>query len=139
MEENERGRILNMLRDGKITVDEADKLLQALGSREHPAENVILKDARGRKPKRLKVIVDSESDGNQKNTKVNLTIPISLIRAAGPIVLKNMPYEAQQKLDEMGIDIGQILIEIDNLVENGLDEDIVNVDSEGDKVRIYVE
>lgn len=140
MEINDRSRILSMLQSGKITVEEADKLLDALGTREQATEIVPLKDSRGRKPKKLKVVVDTDNNGDQKSAKVNISIPFSLIRTIGPIAIKNMPKEAKQKLDESGVDIEQILADIDSIAENGLDEDIVNVDTaEGEKVRIYFE
>ncbi len=141
MEDNEKTRILNMLKDGKITVDEALKLLEAIETRENPSGNsVVLKDSRGRKAKKLRVVVDAKNEKSEKNDKVNISIPLSIIKTVGPLVLKGMPKESKQKLEESGVDLAQILADIDNLVESGLDEDIVNVDTaDGDKVRIYFE
>lgn len=141
MEDNEKTRILNMLKDGKITVDEALKLLEAIETRENPSENsVILKDSRGRKAKKLRVVVDAKNENSEKKDKVNISIPISIIKTVGPLILKSMPKESKQKLEESGVDLAQILADIDSLVESGLDEDIVNVDTaDGDKVRIYFE
>jgi hypothetical protein len=140
MEDNDRSRILNMVKDGKITIDEAEKLLDALEGRSQPADSVPLKDNRGRKPKKLRVMVDS---GNSKDAKVNVNIPISLVRTVGPLVFKNMPKEAKEKLEESGVDLAAIFNDIEKLLEDGLEEDIVNIDSgeNGDKskVRIYVE
>lgn len=141
MDENERNRILCMLRDGKVTVEEAQQLLSALdGQNRKTEEPILLKDTRGRKPKKLRVLVDS---GDNKDAKVNINVPISLIRTVGPIVAKNMPKDARQKLDEQGVDLEQIFRDVENLVDSGLDEDIVNIDTGEDgnntKVRIYVE
>lgn len=141
MEENDRSRILQMLKDGKITVEEADQLLGALDSQ--PAEKVAVKDARGRKHSKLKVLVDAEGDHKNGNAKVNVNIPLSLVRTVGPIVAKNMPREAKEKLDQQGINLEQIFNDVETMIDNGLEEDIVNIDvgDEGNKakVRIYVE
>lgn len=140
MEVNDRSRILNMLQSGKITVEEADKLLEALGSREQLPEAVAFKDTRGRKPKKLRVVVDSGKDGNQNNAKVNISIPFSIIKTVGPAIIKNLPRDAKQKLDESGVDIEQIILDVESIAENGLNEDIVNVDTgDGEKIRIYLE
>ena len=130
MGENERTRILNMLKEGKITVEDAEKLLSALniGSEEEKVtpETVALKDNRGRKPKRLRISVDA-GDGGDK-AKVNVNLPVSLIKTLGPIAVNNMPREAKEELDRQGIDITSILADIDSLLSSGMDEDIVNID-----------
>jgi hypothetical protein len=51
-----------------------------------------------------------------------------------------MPKEAKQELDASGIDFEQLLADIETMIDSGMEEDIVNVDTgEGEKVRIYVE
>ena len=142
MEENEKTRILNMLKDGKISVEEAQNLLEAIGSpnTQQPDDIINIKDTRGRKPKKLKVQVDS---GNGYDAKVNVNLPISLVRTVGPMVVKNMPTEAKKKLEESGVDLQAIFDDIEKLAESGMEEDIVNIDAGKDgidaKVRVYFE
>jgi TPP-dependent indolepyruvate ferredoxin oxidoreductase alpha subunit len=102
---NERKRILEMLGDGKITAEEAEKLLDALKSRENPTalETVELKDKRGRKPTKLRVNIDSKE--NSKKAKVNVSIPIALIRTLGPFYAKNLPKEAKEELDKNEVSV----------------------------------
>lgn len=148
MNGNEKTRILNLLRDGAITTEEAEQLLDALEKREQPeepaAEPVVLKDNRGRKPKKLRILVDSD-EANKGKSKVNVSIPISLIRALGPIASSSIPKKTRLELEQQGIDVAAILAEVEELIESGTDEDFINVDSgdgEGEgnsKVRIYVE
>jgi small-conductance mechanosensitive channel len=147
MGNNEKARILNLLRDGAITTDEAERLLDALEERqteELEPEPVVMKDHRGRKPKKLRIVVDSNEEKKGKS-KVNVSIPISLLRTLGPIALSSIPKKTKQELDEQGIDIAAILAQVEEMIESGTDEDFVNVDSgdnEGEgtsKVRIYVE
>lgn len=144
MSEDERNRILAMLSEGKITVDEAERLLDALGAKQPAEENIQIKDNRGRRPKKLRVIVDaSGNDGSNQNAKVNVNIPISLIRSVGPVVLKSMPTEAKNELDKKGVNLEQIFEDIEKMLDEGLEEDIVNIDAGEDgknaRVRVYVE
>lgn len=147
MGNNDRSRILNLLHDGAITPEEAGQLLDALDSRENPAaapEPVMLKDSRGRKPKKLRIVVDSKEKEHGK-AKVNISIPISLIKSLGPIALSSIPKDTKRELEEKGVNIAEILSQVEELINSGIDEDFVNVDTgdgedaEGSKVRIYVE
>jgi hypothetical protein len=140
---NERTRILNLLKDGSITVEEAENLLRALEP-ETPRqeEQITLKDPRGRKPKKLRVTVDADEMGSRK-AKVNINIPISLIKTLGPIIKNGIPNDVRSDLNTQGIDLDAILGSVESLIESGIEEDIVNVDIGDDgekaKVRIYVE
>lgn len=143
---NERMRILEMLSDGQLTVAEAEKLLAALDQAPPaPADEVELKDKRGRKPKKLRVIVDSGESGNGKKgdkAKVNLTIPLSLVRTFGPIIIKNLPNDAKEQMANSGVDFAAIINDIETFVAENSAEEIVNIDTEGEdavKVRIYLE
>ncbi len=145
---SEKSRILNLLKDGAITPEEAERLLDALESRENPApepvEAVVLKDTRGRKPKKLRIMVDSNEKSSGK-AKVNVSIPISLVRSLGPIALSSIPKDARREMEAQGVDIKAILAQVEELIESGSEEDFVNVDTgngegeEGSKVRVYVE
>ncbi len=139
---NERARILNMLSEGKLTVEEAEKLMDAVGTaRSAPeTEAIELKDRRGRKPKKLRVNIDAGEQS--KKAKVNVSIPLSVVRTFGPIIAKNLPHEAKEELDKRGIDFGRIVDDIESIISEASEEDIVNIDTEGEdaaKVRIYLE
>ncbi len=145
----ERTKILEMLKNGVITIEEAEKLLTAVDASEAAPlqEPVVLKDNRGRKPKKLRILVDAmekeETDGRRSNAKVNLSIPLSLVKALGPIVSKSVPKDTQEDLAAQGIDLGEIIEQVMLLSEHA-DEDMVNIDvndgeNENAKVRIYVE
>jgi|WetSurMetagenome_2_1015567.scaffolds.fasta_scaffold77060_2 hypothetical protein len=139
---NEKTRILEMLSNGKITVEEAEKLLSALDA-PPPSEGVELKDKRGRKPKKLRVVVDGYHHGdNTKKAKVNLTIPLSLVRTFGPIIMKNLPNDAKEEMANSGVDFAAIINDIETFVAENSEEEIINIDTEGEdaaKVRIYLE
>ena len=79
MSENRR-QILNMLAQGKITVDEAERLLSAV--EREPASSVGESDEarRNDKVKYLRVVVDAQDDEDGP-TKVNVRVPMQLLRA----------------------------------------------------------
>jgi hypothetical protein len=138
---NERIRILNMVGEGKITAEEAEKLLDALERRcAGEQETIELKDKRGRKSKKFRVKIDPGDSGGK--TKVNVGIPLSMVRAFGPFITKNMPKEAMEEMGRCGVDLKRILEELDTLAEEGGDEDIVNIHTDGEdpsKIRIFFE
>lgn len=142
---SEKLRILNMVKEGTITPEEAEMLLNALETPKNAQQEaaVTLKDNRGRKGKKLRIIVDADETEKNK-TKVNVTIPLVLLKSIGPIVKKSIPSNVQSELAEQGVDLGEILNTVESLIENGMEDDIVNIDTGGEdgenaKVRIYVE
>jgi len=140
----ERKRILGMAASGKISVAEAEELLNALDGRRHE----LIPAAAPKKttgstkemPKFFRVTVDSTGGDN-----VDVRIPFSLIKAG--IRLKTlMPPEVAQKvnnhLSKSGIDVDLNLLDKEDI------EDFVasfagmkvNVDAaSGDKVRVFCE
>jgi hypothetical protein len=130
-----------MVSEGKITVEEAEKLMDAVEAKSVPeTEAIELKDKRGRKPKKLRVNIDAGE--STKKAKVNVSIPLSIVRTFGPIVVKNLPKEAREELDKSGVDLVQIIDDIESIISEASEEDIVNIDTEGEdaaKVRIYLE
>jgi hypothetical protein len=143
-----RRQILQMLGEGKITADEAERLLAAL---EPPSSGRTSESANTSKtpPKFLRVQVDSEdNNGHDGPTKVNVRVPMQLLRA-GVKLAYLVPSAALQKanlaMHEQGIpvDLTQIKPEnIEELVEH-LSDLSVDVDQkEGNakvKVRVFCE
>ncbi|MBD3243182.1 MAG: hypothetical protein GF331_21515 [Chitinivibrionales bacterium] len=139
----ERARILNMVASGKLTVEEAEQLLDALGDKSGaaaPSEQTGEAVARKTLPKYLRVKVVS-TDGDN----VNVRVPLGLVRA-GMKLTSLIPPQAMAKINssmaEQGLsfDLNSLKPEdIDALLE-GLSDMEVNVDSKsGDNVRVYCE
>ena len=137
----ERRKILDMLAEGKITVEEAEKLLSAISESPSEPEQKKKPDST-KKPKYLRVLV--EPGPNQKNgERVNIRIPMKLLRA-GIKLASLLPSDVQDKVDghlkEKGIAWNLSQITEDNLEEivDGLND--LTVDVEGkEKVRIFCE
>ena len=144
----DRRSILTMLSEGKITPDEADRLLGALDrepARALPGADATAAGAGHNKPrpKYLRVAVDTE-DGHDGPTKVNIRVPMQLLRA-GVRLSSIIPPHARAQVNEamarngVPFDISAIRPEnLEELVEQ-LNDLTVDVDQERTKVRIYCE
>ena len=145
----DRVRILNMLAEGKITAEEAERLLDALESRtpNTAAAGSVPSAIKGDPtpllnalPKFLHVKVDGE-----EGEKVDVKVPLALVRS-GLKLTSLIPPQAMDQINEqmaqsgMSIDFTNFKPEdIDELIE-ALREMEVNVDGKnGEKVRVYAE
>lgn len=138
--DSERRRVLEMLAEGKVSANDAERLLEKLdgsGAGDAPgaggaAEAAEAPKANGRAPlKYLRVLVDS-ADGD----KVNVRVPLGLLRTGVSLAML-LPAVAGEKLSENGIDLSNL--SGDALVEE-LRELTVDVDSaKGDTVRVFCE
>jgi hypothetical protein len=149
---NDRRSVLQMLAEGKITADEAERLLTALDRSDAPASDGFAGFAkfanaspppRGNSaPKYLRVTVDADADGD--NTKVNIRVPMALLKA-GVRLTSLIPPEARDQVNAelakngVPFDIGQLKPEnLEELISH-LDDFSVDVDARDAKVRIYCE
>jgi hypothetical protein len=143
-----RRQILQMLAEGKISAEEAERLLTAV---ETPSAGSEAQSATAANtpPKFLRVQVDSEDDnGHEGPTKVNVRVPMQLLRA-GVKLAYLIPSSALQKanvaMHEQGIpmDLTQIKPEnIEELVEQlrDLSVDVDQKDGRNKvKVRVFCE
>jgi hypothetical protein len=134
-----RRRILDMLAEGKITAEEAERLIAAL---EKPSESAA--PPAGASPKYLRVVVDAEEgSGSDTPKKVNIRVPLQLLRA-GVRLAGVMPQHARervnQRLREKGIafDIAQLKPEnIEELIAQ-LNDLSVDVDAANGHKRVKV-
>jgi hypothetical protein len=142
---NDRRSVLQMLADGKINADEAERLLGAMeGSSSAP--RALDGPSTGQNkppPKYLRVSVDANEPG-EGPTKVNIRVPMALLRA-GVRLTSLIPPAARDQVNAelakngMPFDIGQLKPEnLDELISH-LDDLTVDVDSADAKVRVYCE
>ena len=130
-------KVLEMLAEGKISADEAERLLDALENKTtETSPQTALAKTLDNLPQYLFVKVDAV-DGD----KVNIRVPLKLIKAG--IKLKALlPRDAQDKinvkLNEKGINLDDFTAENFKDILDALTEFEMNVDDKkGDKVRIY--
>lgn len=132
-------RVLELIEEGKVNADQGMELIKAMSSEEKKDESQSVNET-GRF---FKVKVDGDK------TKVNVNIPIRLVKVATKFVNLGMnfiPQEARHEMDKRGIDLNQIdFNELVDLIDQGLaDGKLVDVDlqdpTEGHMtVAVYVE
>jgi hypothetical protein len=136
----ERKKILEMLADGKISVEEAEKLLSAISAQD--GESIPGEKSRLSKLKYLRVVVEP-GEKSEKAERVNIRVPIKLIRA-GIKLASLLPNDVQGKVDDALKEKG-LSLDFTQINEKNMEEIIeslrdLTVDVEGqDRVRIYCE
>ena len=145
-----RRQILQMLSEGKISADEAERLIAAMEvppSGPSSSESGSSSPTKSR-PKYLRVLVDTEEGDNgtyDGPTKVNVRVPMILLRAGvrlAGLIPQQALHRANQAMLEKGvpIDLSQIKPEnLEDLVEqlNDLSVDVDQNDA-GAKVKVRV-
>jgi len=142
MNENRR-QILEMLAGGKITADEAERLLSALESPQ-PEPNSTAEPQLKNKAKYLRVLVEANQHGGPAT--VNVRVPMQLLRA-GVRLASLIPAQAHEHLDEAlsrhGVPLTLSQIKPENLEDliDHLQDLTVDVDAKENqaKVRVFCE
>ncbi|MEV4258696.1 hypothetical protein AB0J52_36525 [Spirillospora sp. NPDC049652] len=140
----QRRQILQMLADGKITADEAERLLSAL-ERARPAAPPAAETPPKPRPKYLRVLVEAaDGAGGDEPTRINIRIPLQLLRA-GVRLASLVPPQALAKanaaLDRSGvpIDLAELKPQhLEDLIEH-LDEVLVDIDEADSTVQVFCE
>ena len=142
MNENRR-KILEMLVAGKITADEADRLLAAM--EKAPGDSGAANGAASgpkRKPQFLRVLVEDE--GHKGPVKVNVRVPMQLLRA-GVKLASLIPPEARDRVnvhlrrEGVPFDLNQVTADnLEELVEH-LDTFTLDIDEHNTRVRLFCE
>jgi|SRR5215467_3444201 len=145
-----RRQILQMLSEGKISPDEAERLITAV---EEPVGTKSTDPGFGSagksRPKYLRVVVDSEDEGGHEGpTKVNVRVPMQLLRA-GVKLAGLLPAPALRRandaMQEQGVPIDLTQLKPENLEElveqlNDLTVDVDQKDANTKvKVRVFCE
>lgn len=150
MSENQN-KVLQMLADGKINVEEAQSLLSLINDPDS-RENTTASGTQGRKklPRYIHVIVEPQKNisGNEgshdRHSKVNIRVPLSLIRA-GMKFASLMPSETAEHVDRafkekgLSFDIKHLKEEDLQEIISALEESVINIDNEKELIRIYSE
>jgi hypothetical protein len=131
-----------MSTEGKITADEAERLIDAL-EREQPESPPGAAPGPKPRPKYLRVVVDDNSGGDGP-TRVNIRIPLQLLRA-GVRLTSLIPPQALTKvnaqLNKSGVPIDLTQLkpqQLEELIEQ-LDDVTVDIDDPDAKVQVFCE
>lgn len=141
----DRRSILQMLADGKITAEEAERLLAALDRTAPPPERTLAAPlGQSAQPKYLRVTVDTDEPGEGGPTKVNIRVPMSLLRA-GVRLTHLIPPKARDQvnaeLEKNGVpfDLGELKPENLEALIDQLNDLQVDVADRRSKVRVFCE
>ncbi len=119
----ERKKILKMLDEGKINVEEANELLTSL-EESQPEEKSDREMTTADEARTLKILVVEQGE-----EKVNITFPLALAKFLTNIV----PESAQTKLTEKGVDLENVISEIE---KGTFDGKIVDIEDGNSRVEI---
>ena len=139
---NDQARqILQMLSEGKITAEEAERLIDAL-DRELPASSPGAVSRGKPRPKYIRVLIEDSSA--EAPSRINVRVPLQLLRAGVRLTSLIPPKALTQlnaKLDESGwpVDLTQLRPQdVEELIEH-LDEVTVDVDDPSSKIQVFCE
>ncbi len=158
----ERRKILDMLSSGKINVEQAEKLLNAIGEAEGDSRRAKQANSAkskggdddddssedensGSEPKFLRILVNSAGKDGRPPDQVNIRIPLGIIKAGmkiGSVMPDSAKEKITRKLGEKGIDL-----DMNNLDSNSLGKLLMALkemkievnDADGEQVRIFTE
>ncbi len=121
---DEKKKILKMLDEGKVTVEEAEGLLDKLGESRGGEETGVGPVEKSRKARALRIVVIE--DGEEE---VNISIPLKLVKMFETL----LPSKAKEKLDEKGVNLDVVL---DAIEEETVDGKLVDIHDEDTHVEI---
>ena len=131
----ETKKVLEMLASGQITANDAEKLLEKLGTSGPAAAAASEENATAAQKLRfLRVVVDSPD-----RDQVNVRVPLAILRT-GIKLLAVLPPKVSERLADKGIDLSALRdLPREELVEH-LKDLHIDVDSKnGEKVRVFCE
>ena len=148
----ERRRILDLLAQGKVSVNEAEQLLEAVQASAPPAGGEPAAEAPAdpqaaakKMPRYCHVTVLAPGKDGAMAEKVNVKVPFSLVRSGiklGAMLPKLVGEKAKDKLQEYGaaVDVLKILDqpEMETILRD-LGELTVDVHDSGSQVRVRCE
>jgi hypothetical protein len=134
----DRKRVLEMLASGKVTVEEAERLLAALSDAPPPAPGAA--PAAGRPGRFFRIVVQKKgSEGSGKN--VDIRIPLSLVKGGMRIgaMIPGCGEAVTEQLKKKGIDLDVTKLNLDNLESALHDLGEMDIDDGKSHVRISYE
>jgi hypothetical protein len=138
----QRRQILQMLAEGKITAEEAERLIDAL-EREQPESQPGAVSRPKPRPKYLRVLVMDTSTGEEP-TRVNIRVPLQLLRAGVRLATLIPPQaltkvNAQLSKNGVPIDLSELKPpQLEELIDQ-LDDLTIDVDDPDAKVQVFCE
>ncbi len=128
----ETKKILEMMAEGKISADDAEKLLDKLNasaSGEAAKEKAPDPSAAPNKPRFMRIVVERPG-----KDQVNIRMPLAFTRT-GARLMAVLPVNVIEKLDELGVDVASLGAMTSSMEDMHIDVDKGN----GKRVKIFCE
>jgi hypothetical protein len=138
---DDRRRILDLLAQGKITVDEADRLIAAVAEQAAPPK---ADEGEPQKMRYLRIAVHKPANERRGDKDVNIRVPIAMVRGGmrlGAMIPGLAGDQLRAKLREQGLDVD--FSKLDPAALEGVLKDLgemnIDIDSGRAQVRITCE
>jgi SHOCT-like domain len=146
-ENDHRRRILDLLSQGKITVDDADQLLKALGASSLEPKASASEGAGRQSARWIRVTVDKAARDGKPPKQVSIRVPMALVRGGMRLgaIFPHFPHRGtdavSQHFRDHGVDVDWSKLDLSQLdaVLQNLDETTIDVDKGRAQVRISYE
>ena len=105
---DERRRVLDLLAQSKITVDEADQLLRAIAAAADAPRPAAAPADAATPPRYVRITVHKPAMGDRREKDVNIRVPIAVVRSGmrlGALIPGFPSDEISARLRERGIDL----------------------------------
>ncbi|MCA8913459.1 MAG: hypothetical protein KDB82_17295 [Planctomycetes bacterium] len=149
---NERMKILEMLKDGKITPEQADKLLDKLAKldAEPDEDDFVVEEPRAYKATAIAMAMKAKNKTKGKRflgihitthdgKNINVRLPLGIVRA-GVKMTALLPESARDALEDKGISLDELVkLHGDDLTQALEELDIKISTDEGDHINIGAE
>lgn len=135
-------KVLNMIAEGKITAEEAERLLEALDKNNISQDTLQPQEIKTGNKSSQYLYVDVTPKTDKNSEKVHVKVPLALVRA-GVNIVSLLPKDIQKTVDGaldekgLGFDLSSLKPEnIEQLID-ALQEMEVNVDADDYTVRVF--
>ena len=148
---DETRRVLDLLAQGKVTVDEAQQLLTAVAAPAADAPTSGGDENAPPKPRWLRIAIHKVGREGKRDKDVNIRVPIAIVKGGmrlGAIIATFAGEKAAQRMKERGLDLDLSTINGDLSRMNGaefeifhksLDDMNIEIDDGKAQVRITAE
>lgn len=139
-EGNDGRRVLDLLAQGKITVDEADQLLRALAD----GASAGASPETGAKPRWMRITIDRVAEGGRPARTVNIRVPLAVARSGvrfGAMFPFLFGPKLQEQFRRQGIDFDFSKIDPADIeaAARDLGETTIDVDNGKKQIRVRCE
>lgn len=137
-------RVLELLAQGKVTVEEADQLLRALADQSRRSDATPKTDAGGTaKPRFIRIHVHKPGRDGREAKDVNIRVPMAIVRGGMRLgtLIPGLQDRVNARLRERGVDLDLSKLDpaaIESLLAD-LGEVNIDVNGNGEQVRITCE